>query len=159
MNDLTEQERDAAVIAAMRDLLTAVTPGNWKFDTFSTAMDGDEEIGELVTDDSDIGDVMWATGDWKGKSQWIEFRLEADKLLIERAKEHGETALRELDRLQADNARLRAACEGVPEMLTSYSAELSAEPNASMFRTVVEQLIVKAAAIRAALGIESEATE
>ena len=117
MSDEQEQERDAAVIAEMRKLLTAATPGNWRVKTFSTAMDGDEEIGELTTDGPVVCDVMWATGDWKAKSDWLEFRSEADKVLIERAKEHAETLLRECDRLTAERdaaraevERLRAAC-------------------------------------------------
>ena len=102
MSDEQEQERDAAVIAEMRNLLTAATPGNWRFKTFSTAMDGDEEIGELTTDGPVVCDVMWATGDWKGKSDWLEFRSEADKVLIERAKEDPDRLLRERDRPTAE---------------------------------------------------------
>ena len=169
MSDEQEQERDAAVIAEMRNLLTAATPGNWRFKTFSTAMDGDEEIGELTTDGPVVCDVMWATGDWKGKSDWLEFRSEADKVLIERAKEHAETLLRECDRLTAELDAARAEVErlrdilrrlldafGTPatretetnlsEAMTAYEAA-NMKDEAHVLRTSIE-------AIRAALGIE-----
>lgn len=63
------------------------------------------------------------------------------------------SAARELDRLQADNARLRAACEGVPEMMQDMIGYLRSDTGwmHRSYDQYAEEIVTKVATLRAIL--------
>lgn len=114
MNDMTEQERDAATIVA-----------EWR--------------AELDTHDREAQD---------GDRTWhFTHYIRADPEAFIRA------ALSELDRLQADNARLRAACEGVPEMMQDMIGYLRSDTGwmHRSYDQYAEEIVTKVATLRAIL--------